>query len=164
MASKKTQVIEWIFHNRKYDIGTDALIDPVVTMDDIAEGIRETKVKLSAANPANFWKDLTRDGATGLNRNWPQNVFEHGYAGGDAISGGERRLLMLAVSLADVGGGVEVKLGDILPGLDREVLELVLAAVAHAAGSHEHSGILTNADGSQSLDRLASLYPWPDPQ
>lgn len=76
-----------------------------------------------------------------------------------ALSSGERRLLMLTASLADVG--VEVNLGDMLPGLDREVLELVLAASAHAAGSHEHSGILTNADGSQSFERLATLYPWP---
>lgn len=75
------------------------------------------------------------------------------------LSSGERRLLMLAASLADVG--VEVNLGDMLPGLDREVLDLVLAASAHAAGSHEHSGILTNADGSQSFERLATLYPWP---
>jgi hypothetical protein len=75
------------------------------------------------------------------------------------LSGGERRLLMLASSLADVG--VPVVIGDVLSGLDREVLNLVLAAVAHAGGSHEHSAIIENADGTASFQRQPSLYPWP---
>ncbi|NKX55921.1 hypothetical protein [Arthrobacter mobilis] len=61
-------------------------------------------------------------------------------------SGGERRFLMLAASLAD---NVPVVLSDTIPGMDRENLDLVLAAIAHAGGSHEHS------------DKLGSLYPWP---
>jgi hypothetical protein len=79
------------------------------------------------------------------------------------LSGGERRLLMLAASLADVGVGVN--LADVLPGLDREVLTLVLAAVAHAGGSHEHSDIVEHADGTVTLGSrqyLPSLYPWPE--
>lgn len=68
--------------------------------------------------------------------------------------------MMLAASLADVGVGVV--LGDVLPGLDRKNLDLVLAAVAHAGGSHEHSDFITNADGTGSFARLPSLYPWPD--
>lgn len=75
-------------------------------------------------------------------------------------SGGESRVLMLAASLADVG--VEVNLGDYLPGLDRKILNLVLAAVAHAGGSHEHSDFSVNADGTASFEKLPSLYPWPD--
>lgn len=75
-------------------------------------------------------------------------------------SGGESRVLMLAASLADVG--VEVNLGDYLPGLDRKILDLVLAAVAHAGGSHEHSDFSVNADGTASFEMLPSLYPWPD--
>lgn len=79
------------------------------------------------------------------------------------LSGGERRLLMLAASLADVG--VSVELGDVLPGLDRKVLNLVLAAVAHAGGSHEHSDIVEHTDGTVTLGSrqyLPSLYPWPE--
>jgi hypothetical protein len=76
------------------------------------------------------------------------------------LSGGERRLLMLAASLADVG--VAVELGDVLPGLDREVFALVLAAVAHAGGSHEHSAIVENTDGTASFQHQTSLYPWPE--
>lgn len=79
------------------------------------------------------------------------------------LSGGERRLLMVAASLSGVG--VEVNLGDVLPGLDRKVLNLVLAAVAHAGGSHEHSDIVEHPDGTVTLGSrqyLPSLYPWPE--
>lgn len=53
-----------------------------------------------------------------------------------AKSGSERRLLLLAAS---IGGTVEVQVGECLSGLDRTNLALVLAAMAHANGSHEHS-------------------------
>lgn len=53
-----------------------------------------------------------------------------------ALSGGETRLLRIAASLL---GGPPVDLSRNLAGLDREHLQLVLAAVAHASGSHEHS-------------------------
>jgi hypothetical protein len=41
---------------------------------------------------------------------------------------------------------------------------LVLAAVAHAAGSHEHTDMVVDADRgiAFSRSRLASLYPWPE--
>lgn len=76
------------------------------------------------------------------------------------LSGGERRFLLLAASLGD--GGVDVQLGDVIPGLDRDVLALVLAAIAHAGGSHEHSGFEYNEDGTaRSIVRLARFYDWP---
>lgn len=81
----------------------------------------------------------------------------------DGLSGGERRFLMFVASLAGVG--VPVVVGDLLPGLDRKVLNLVLAAVAHAGGSHEHSDIVEHADGTVTLGSrgyLPSLYPWPE--
>jgi hypothetical protein len=76
------------------------------------------------------------------------------------LSGGERRFLLLAASLAE---DVPATLGDLVSGLDRENLDLVLAAIAHAGGSHQHSDIRTNADGSMSLGKgyLDSLHPWP---
>lgn len=106
------------------------------------------------AKPGNLWVIKEEDyGNLWINfEGIPENL------GGQ--SGGERRVLMIAASLADVG--VEVNLGDVLPGLDREILDLVLAAVAHAGGSHEHSGFVTNADGSQTIERLSTLYPWPN--
>jgi hypothetical protein len=46
-------------------------------------------------------------------------------------SGGERRVLLLAASIA---GGTPVSLCDTLPGIDRRNAGLVVSAVAHAAG------------------------------
>lgn len=82
-------------------------------------------------------------------------------------SGGERRILKIAGSL--LGGGA-VSLADDLPGLDRSHLALVLAAVAHAGGSHEHSGgPAPDPEGRWMIDgvrhgfpRLGSLFAWPE--
>jgi hypothetical protein len=46
-------------------------------------------------------------------------------------SGGERRMLLLASSIAD---GTPVSLNDTLTGIDRRNASLVVSAVAHAAG------------------------------
>ena len=83
-------------------------------------------------------------------------------------SGGERRVLLLAASLA---GGVPVDLGDAVSGLDRANLHLVLAALSHANGSHEHAesvgeaerpgGPLVVRPGSPRLT-LGPVHPWPD--
>lgn len=52
-----------------------------------------------------------------------------------------------------------------IPGLDRASVALVLAAIAWANGSHEDSGVEHNEDGTpRRFTRLASLYPWPDPE
>lgn len=84
-----------------------------------------------------------------------------------AYSGGEQRVLRIAASLL---GGAPVNLYEEIPGLDRKDVELVLAAVAHASGSHHHSGALMPdpngryraADGTRlSFAVLKSLYPWP---
>lgn len=94
MTSEKTQVIEWIFFNSKFDVTTGRLVDPVVTMDDLEVGIANTSAALSTANLANFWKDLTRGGAKALNRNWPDKVFKQGFTGTDAIGKSERAVFM----------------------------------------------------------------------
>lgn len=76
------------------------------------------------------------------------------------VSGGERRLLLIAASLA---GGAPVSLADTLPGLDRDLTDLVLAALAHANGSHEHADIRHDSERGVSVHhaRLRSLHPWP---
>lgn len=76
------------------------------------------------------------------------------------LSGGERRMLLL---IASIGGGTPVDLSEVLPGLDRANLSMVLAAVSHAGGSHEHSMIDLNRDGTHSISKQTSLYPWPEP-
>lgn len=75
-------------------------------------------------------------------------------------SGGERRLLALVASLA---GGGTVNLYEEIPGLDRHLTALFLAAVAHASGSHEHGRIEIDSErgGAISCGRQPSLYPWP---
>lgn len=88
-------------------------------------------------------------------------------------SGGETRVLRLACSLA---GAAPISLGDAVTGLDRTNLALVLAAIAHANGSHEHkdtswlTGALTAAAPGApvavtppGLDApyLPPVFPWP---
>ena len=53
------------------------------------------------------------------------------HAGELPASGGERRMLLLAASIA---AGTPVNLNDALPGIDRRNAILVVSAVAHAAG------------------------------
>ena len=53
------------------------------------------------------------------------------HAGELPASGGERRMLLLAASIA---GGIPVSLYDVLPGIDRRNASLVVSAIAHAAG------------------------------
>lgn len=73
-------------------------------------------------------------------------------------SGGERRFLLIAAS---IGGGTSVVLSDVLPGLDRTVMDLVLAAAAHAAGTHQGTVMTEAPDGTVSFEHPDSLYPWP---
>lgn len=81
--SRKTPVIKWLFEQR-FDATTGELSDPVVTFDDIREGIHATQAPLSTSNPANFWKDLVRKPGS-LLRAWPPEVLDAGYYGTDAI-------------------------------------------------------------------------------
>ena len=71
----------------------------------------------------------------------------------------QRWVLHAAASIAD---GHPVDLGDLAAGLDRRALTLVLAAIAHAAGSHEHHHTARDPDGvPHAGDRLPPLVPWP---
>lgn len=58
---------------------------------------------------------------------------EDNYAG---LSGGETRLLRIAASLLD---GQPVDLSRNIPGLAREHIQLAVAAIEHASGSHQHN-------------------------
>lgn len=75
-------------------------------------------------------------------------------------SSSDRWVLGAAASIAD---GHPIDLGDLATGLDRRALTLVLAAIAHAAGSHEHD-IARDPDGvPHQSGRLPPLVPWPQP-
>ena len=74
-------------------------------------------------------------------------------------SSGQLRLLRAAAGLAD---GQPVDLADLTAGVDREELTLVLAALAHAAGSHEHAEVVRSDDGSGDARlALGPVVPWP---
>lgn len=71
----------------------------------------------------------------------------------------DRQVLQAAASIAD---GHPVDLGDLAAGLDRHALTLVLAAIAHAAGSHEPRSTTHAPDGvPRPGERLPPLIPWP---
>lgn len=107
---------------------------------------------------SNPWIHPARQAGSGRSA-WIDFAAIPGNAGGGAWSGGERRFLLPAACLGDE---VPVVLSEVLPGLDRETAELVLAAVSHAAGSHEHSGISVDKDGAPTgFTGLSALYPWP---
>jgi hypothetical protein len=75
-------------------------------------------------------------------------------------SPGQLRLLRAAASLAD---GQPIDLADLTAGVDRPELLLLLAALAHAAGSHEHRDVVRDEDGAPHAGRrLGPVVPWPD--
>jgi hypothetical protein len=57
--SEKTAVIEHLF-GKRWDAASRTLSNSVVTLEDVAEAIRDTGVRLSTRNPANFMKDVVR--------------------------------------------------------------------------------------------------------
>jgi hypothetical protein len=88
LRSQKTRIIEKLFNDR-WDPDSKSITNPVVSLTDVAEAIREhnlenpniagnPKTELSARNPANFLKDVIRNRKS-ANRNWPKSVFERGY-------------------------------------------------------------------------------------
>ena len=82
MPSMKSSVIEWLFFD-KLGFRTNGNIgDGVVTMGDVVDGIEATASGLSKSNPANFFKDITRNNPDMI---WPASVLAAGFTGEDAI-------------------------------------------------------------------------------
>ena len=77
-----------------------------------------------------------------------------------ALSSGERAVLLIAAS---IGGNSEVNLGNGVCSLDHDHVALVLAALAHANGSHRHASFHIEAETSFSpVPTSRSIYPWPE--
>ncbi len=83
-------------------------------------------------------------------------------------SGSDNRVLRIAASLSELG--VPVDLADAVTGLDRRNLALVLAALSHANGSHEHKDYAAErpADGrpvvitaDNPVLELGPVFGWP---
>jgi hypothetical protein len=53
-----------------------------------------------------------------------------------------------------------VRLSEAVSGLDRPTLRLVLAAVAKAGGSHQHSSLVINRIGCATITKQPSLFMW----
>lgn len=62
---------------------------------------------------------------------------------------------------ANLIAGHEIDLADLLPGLDRKTLHLILAALAHAGGSHEHGHVIVAEVGPVVCGQLPPLVAWP---
>jgi len=86
----------------------------------------------------------------------------------DRGSGSDNRVLRIAASLSELG--VPVDLVDAVTGLDRHNLGLVLGALSHANGSHEHKDYAVErpADGSPPVVTADTLmlevgpvFGWP---
>ena len=92
-------------------------------------------------SPPMFWVD------------WDVLDYEMG-----VYSGGEQRFLTVVVMLG------KDKLD--VSGLDRDKVELILAAIAHAAGTHEgrRTEVVPQPGGGMTLEfgpAYTSLHPWP---
>lgn len=75
-----------------------------------------------------------------------------------AFSGQEQRILTIVAALIDRRPIPD--LAGVLCGLDRPELHLVIAALAHAAGSHEQIELVRRGE-QIAVRRLSALIPWP---
>ena len=103
------------------------------------------------ARPSRPWIVTEPDGRVWVDADAPSD-------GVGAMSGGERRVLAMVTALL---GGTPVDVVDIITGLDRANLHLVLAALAHAAGSHEYADVVVGPDGLGHLTRPGPVVAWP---
>ena len=80
-------------------------------------------------------------------------------AGTGAYSSGERAVIDIAVSLLE---GTPIDLSNVVPALDYADAQLVLSAIATAAGfSATTKSIETGQDGTPRLVEQPALYPFP---
>lgn len=108
------------------------------------------------AQRGNPW---VRESENNLGRLWldVERISDDGIG---AYAGGERRILQLVAALLETR---PIDLGDIAAGVDRYHLQLTLAAIVHAGGSHQHSNVEFDLDAGvmRSHGYHPSLYPWP---
>jgi hypothetical protein len=77
------------------------------------------------------------------------------------LSGGEQRVLAVVAALAG-SESLERNLTDVISGVDRRNQTLILAALSHSGGSHQHSDYQRRPDGSYAITEAGALFPWPE--
>lgn len=116
------------------------------------EAATELLIRTGWASPGYLWMKREDNG-----RVWIDFAAIPDAIGG--YSGGEQRVLRIAASL---GADSPVILGDEVTGIDRNITQLVLAAIAHAAGvATAGRTIEMNADGHPQIVPTEPLYTWP---
>ena len=79
------------------------------------------------------------------------------------LSRGEQRVLAVVAALT--GSERLVRgLAEVMSGVDRDNQTLILAALSHAGGSHQHNGYARCADGTYKITEARPLFPWPKPE
>ncbi len=76
------------------------------------------------------------------------------------LSGGEQRVLAVVAALAG-SQPLERSLPEVMSGVDRVNQTLILAALSHAGGSHQHNDHQRQADGTYTIIEAGALFPWP---
>lgn len=76
------------------------------------------------------------------------------------LSGGEQRVLAVVAALAG-NQPLERNLAEVMSGVDRGHQTIILAALSHAGGSHQHNDYQRRADGTYKIIEVGALFPWP---
>ncbi|WP_375426506.1 hypothetical protein [uncultured Friedmanniella sp.] len=79
------------------------------------------------------------------------------------LSGGEQRVLAVVAALSG-NQPLGRNLAEVMSGVDRGNQTLILAALSHAGGSHQHSDYQRQTDGTYAVAIAGSLFPWPVPE
>jgi hypothetical protein len=77
------------------------------------------------------------------------------------LSGGEQRVLAVVAALAG-SEPLGRSLVDVISGVDRDNQTLILAALSHAGGSHQHNDYQRRADGTYTVIEAGALFSWPE--
>lgn len=125
---------------------------------DWASGMRplvaatEMLIRAGYARAGNSWIRYDQDNQ----RHWIDFASIPETIGG--LSGGEKRFLRLAASLA---ADEPIVLGDEVSGLDHKHADLLLAGIAHAAGFNEPTTTVAIVAGEIVRMPVDPLYEWP---
>lgn len=139
------------------------------TVDEAAAGLREwargvypveaATEALIRGGYAQSWRPWVRPHEDADDSHWID--FEHLLDHVGAMSGGQQRFL--AVVSAIGSGSVAVSLYENFSGIDRDRIDLLLAALAHAAGTHEGTVWEHDDSGRPTSYRAAdTLHAWPE--